>query len=192
MVEDAQANRNPEADSLSYIRLLLESLNNLGHLPNAITSVNQRLPVELFKLVDKTNKEVDQRHPSSMSGISRNENNGRGIDLGLNDSDIRVAIIRDLLCTLYSKFEALLEGYRVIYDVVRGISKRGDTLQEIESWKHGFVEVWQLIQSEVPHSKQSNHTYTDSSRCGLYCMTILRRPIVAVHFQVHPRAFITL
>jgi len=149
MVEDAHASKNPEADSLSYIRLLLESLNNLGHLPNAIATVNQRLPVELFKLVDKTNIEVDQRHPSSLTGLKTRGYHGKTVDLGLNENDVRVTIIHDLLCTLYSKFEAVMEGYRVIYDVVKGITNRGNSLQDAESWKHGFAEMWQLIQSEV-------------------------------------------
>jgi exocyst complex component 4 len=149
MVEDASANKNPEADSLSYIRLCLEALHNLGHLPNAIATVNQRLPVEIFKLVDKTNAEVDQRHPSSLTARRTRGYHGKTMDLGLSENDVRVTTIHDLLYTLYSKFEAMLEGYRVIYDVVRGITKRGDTLQDAESWKHGFVEVWQLIQSEV-------------------------------------------
>ena len=58
MVDDSDSTKNPETESLSYIRLVLEALNNLGHLSNAIATVNQRLPVELFKLVDKTNNEV--------------------------------------------------------------------------------------------------------------------------------------
>jgi len=164
MVEDASTNKSPEADSLSYIRLLLESLHNLGHLPNAIATVNQRLPVELFKLVDKTNTEVDQRHPSSLTGVTRGYR-GKTVDLGLKDNDVRVTIIHDLLCTLYSKFEAVMEGYRIIYDVVKGITKRGDSLQEAETWKHGFVEVWQLVQSEVlarPSTSESLLTGVDA------------------------------
>lgn len=146
MIEDG-GNKNPEADSLSYIRLLLESLNSLGYLPNALSTINQRLPVELFKLVDKTNQEVDQRHPSSLLGITRARKRGNNLDLGLGENDVRVTVLYDLLWTLYSKFEAVMEGHRVVYDVVKGISKR-------EGWKdlalvNGFVEVWQLIQSEM-------------------------------------------
>lgn len=148
MVDDAVANKNPESDSLCYIRLLLEALNNLGHLSSAVSTVNQRLPVELFKLVDKTNNEVDQRHPSSLPSGNRNGIYGNTIDFGLSENDLRVTVINDLLYTLYSKFEAVMEGHRVIYDVVRGISKR-KTMQDASSLTNGFVEVWQLIQSEV-------------------------------------------
>jgi exocyst complex component 4 len=173
MVEDAHASKNPEADSLSYIRLLLESLNNLGHLPNAIATVNQRLPVELFKLVDKTNIEVDQRHPSSLTGLKTRGYHGKTVDLGLNENDVRVTIIHDLLCTLYSKFEAVMEGYRVIYDVVKGITNRGNSLQDAESWKHGFAEMWQLIQSEViPPPSPTPAVLIVCYRCGP-CYTII-------------------
>ncbi|RPB25906.1 hypothetical protein L211DRAFT_856536 [Terfezia boudieri ATCC MYA-4762] len=161
MVEDG-GNKNPEADSLSYIRLLLESLNNLGYLSNAISTINQRLPVELFKLVDKTNQEVDQRHPSSLLGITRaRKRGGKSLDLGLGENDVRVTVLYDLLWTLYSKFEAVMEGHRVVYDVVKGISKR-------EGWTdltlaNGFVEVWQLIQSEM---RSLLHDYLTANENG--------------------------
>ena len=161
MVEDG-GNKNPEADSLSYIRLLLESLNNLGYLSNAIGNINQRLPVELFKLVDKTNQEVAQRHPSSLLGITRARKRGsKSLDLGLGENDVRVTVLYDLLWTLYSKFEAVMEGHRVVYDVVKGISKR-------EGWTdltlaNGFVEVWQLIQSEM---RSLLHDYLTANENG--------------------------
>lgn len=148
MVEDANT-LNPEMDSLYYIRLILEALNNLGHLPNAVASVNQRLPVELFKLVDKTNNEVDQRHPSSSySATSQPGRFGHAIEIGMGGNDVRVTVIDDLLCTMYSKFEAVMEGHRIIYDVLKGIGRR-DGSEEAAFLTTGFLEVWQLIQSEV-------------------------------------------
>ncbi|KAI5803255.1 Sec8 exocyst complex component-specific domain-containing protein [Geopyxis carbonaria] len=168
MVDDAAANKNPESDSLCYIRLVLEALNNLGHLSNAVSTVNQRLPVELFKLVDKTNNEVDQRHPSSLASGNRNRFYGNSIDFGLTENDLRVTVINDLLCTLYSKFEAVMEGHRVIYDVVRGISKR-ESIQGAASLANGFVEVWQLIQSEM-RSLLHDYLTTSESR-GAFAIT---------------------
>ncbi|PWW71896.1 hypothetical protein C7212DRAFT_354840 [Tuber magnatum] len=162
MIEDANANKNPEADSLYYIRLLLEALNSLGHISNAIGTVNQRLPVELFKLVEKTNNEVDQRHPSSLTGVARSIGTfTRALDLGLSDNDVRVTVIHDLLWTLYSKFVAVMEGHRVIYDVVKGISRR-DGSQDVASLAGGFMEVWQLIQSEMRSLLHDYLTMTDS------------------------------
>lgn len=162
MVEDANTNKNPEADSIYYIRLLLEAINNLGHLSNAVGTVNQRLPVELFKLVDRTNNEVDQRHPSSLTGVARAAGSfGKTMDLGLNENDVRVTVIHDLLWTLYSKFSAVMEGHRVIYDVVKGISKR-DGSEDAATLTNGFMEVWQLIQSEMRSLLHDYLTMTDS------------------------------
>lgn len=139
-------NKTPEVDSLNYIRLTLEALNQLGHLSNAIATVNQRLPVELNRLVDKTNREVDVRHPSAL--VSRKGYGGKSNDFGLAENDVRVAVVHDLLFTLYSKFEAVMEGHRIIYDSLNGIAQRED-IQNPLPWNSGFVEVWQLIQSEV-------------------------------------------
>lgn len=172
MIEDANTNKNPEADSIYYIRLLLEALNNLGHLSNAVGTVNQRLPVELFKLVDRTNNEVDQRHPSSLTGVARAAGTfGKTMDLGLGENDVRVTVIHDLLWTLYSKFAAVMEGHRVIYDVVKGISKR-DGSEDAASLTNGFMEVWQLIQSEVMQTSYRIEQYANFRRCDLYSMII--------------------
>ncbi|KAF8428635.1 Sec8 exocyst complex component-specific domain-containing protein [Tirmania nivea] len=97
MIEDG-GNKNQEADSLSYIRLLLESLNKLGYLSNAIS-----IHVSLL-------------------GITRARS--KSLDLGLGENDVWVTVLYDLLWTLYLKFEVVMEGHRVVYDVVKGISKR--------------------------------------------------------------------
>jgi exocyst complex component 4 len=144
MIEDAS--RNPEADSNYYIHLLMESLNKMDRLDAAIESIEQRLPVELRRVVDKTNKEVDQRHPSSMRGSPRQQS-GK-IDLGLGENNVRAIIVFDLLWTLYSKFEAIAEGHRVLHDVVTGIVKR-DGIKDADSLTGGFNELWKLYQSEV-------------------------------------------
>jgi exocyst complex component 4 len=144
MVEDAS--RNPEADSNYYIHLLIESLNKMGRLSAAVESIEQRLPVELRRVVDKTNKEVDQRHPGSMRSSPRRES-GK-IDLGLGENNVRAVTVFDLLWTLYSKFEAIAEGHRVLHDVIAGIVKR-EGIQDADSLTGGFNELWKLYQSEV-------------------------------------------
>jgi exocyst complex component 4 len=143
MIEDGA--KNPEADSLSYIRLLLESLNQLGHLENAISAIDQRMPIELFKVVDKTNIEVDQRHPL---GVRSTQGDSRGKSKAFGDNDFQSVIIYDLLWTLYSKFEAIAEGHRVVHDVVTNIARREDML-DTHSLTKGFKELWKLYQSEI-------------------------------------------
>ncbi|KAL8794900.1 MAG: hypothetical protein Q9195_002612 [Heterodermia aff. obscurata] len=144
LIED-DASRNPEVDSFQYINLILESLNRLGHLDSAIDTIAQRLPVELFAIVDKTNQEVDLRHPSYLRNSQ--SANRRSFDLQKDDKVGQSRVLDDLLSTLYSKFEAIAEGHRAVHDVVVGIAKR----EGLGTGKHlsgGFKEMWKLYQSE--------------------------------------------
>jgi exocyst complex component 4 len=56
-----QTMRNPESDSFAYIETLLESLAVLGKLGSALDIVAQRLPGEIFNLVETTFDEVGER-----------------------------------------------------------------------------------------------------------------------------------
>ncbi|TFK86165.1 hypothetical protein K466DRAFT_493353 [Polyporus arcularius HHB13444] len=53
--------RNPEADSFAYIETLLESLAVLGKLGTGLDIVAQKLPGEIYSLVDATVEEVSER-----------------------------------------------------------------------------------------------------------------------------------
>lgn len=57
----ANANRNPEADSFTYIETLLESLAVLGKLGGALDVVAQKLPQEIYQVVEATLDEVEER-----------------------------------------------------------------------------------------------------------------------------------
>jgi len=157
VIEDAA--RNPEADSFYYIQLLVESLNKMDRLDVAVNAIEQRLPIELFRVVDKTNNEVDQRHPTSLRGNSRNSI-GK-FDLGIGDSDIRAVVVYDLLWSLYAKFEAIAEGHRVFHDVVTAIAKR-ENLRNQESLTGSFKELWMLYQNEI-RSLLHDYLATDSN-----------------------------
>lgn len=126
--------------------MVIESLNKLGHLDLAVDRMEQRLPVELFAIVDKTNQEVDQRHPGHLREQPKPEK-GR-IDFDLDGSSPRSQVLKDLLWTLYSKFEAIAEGHRAVHDVVAGIVKR-EGLMHSGPLTGGFKELWKLYQSEV-------------------------------------------
>ncbi|CAD6563864.1 MAG: hypothetical protein ASARMPREDX12_000114 [Alectoria sarmentosa] len=143
---DDDASQNPETDSFHYIHMVTESLNKLGHLDVAVDRMEQRLPVELFAIVDRTNQEVDLRHPAHKSGPlnpekSFLESNWEGITAGS-------VVLNDLLWTLFSKFEAIAEGHRAFHEVVAGIVKR-ERLRHPESLTRGFKEMWKLYQSEM-------------------------------------------
>ena len=166
MEEDAS--QNPETNSFQYMRMIVESLNKLGHLDIAINRVEQRLPIELFAIVDRTNQEVDMRHTAHTRGPRHSEKWSVGI--GFVNSNGHREVLDDLLWTLYSKFEAIAEGHRAVHEIVAGIVKR-EGLRHTENLLRGFEEMWKLFQSEVsllqPCVPSANFV-----RCDLYSTTI--------------------
>ncbi|TVY15988.1 putative exocyst complex component sec8, partial [Lachnellula arida] len=156
MVEDPS--RNPEADTFYYIELVVESLNKLGALESAVSTIKQRLPVELFGIVNETNSEVDQKHPSSLrGGISKQSGNQA---FGSRENTIRADVIYDLLWTLYAKFESIAESHRVFNDVVKAITLREGT-RNSSTLLGGFKELWNLYQNEIK-SLLHNYVTTDA------------------------------
>jgi Xaa-Pro aminopeptidase len=143
LVEDAS--RNPEADTFYYIRLLIEALNKMGHLDIAVDRIEQRLPVELFAVVDKTNAEVDARHPNLGRGLTSRDSK---TSLPTEAIEKRGHVLAEFLWTLYAKFEAIAEGHRVLHDAIAGIVER-EGIPKNSSLTGGFKELWKLYQSEV-------------------------------------------
>ena len=60
-VSQSRNQRNPETDSFTYMETLLESLSVLGKLGGGLDIVAQRLPGEIFSLVDNIVDEVSER-----------------------------------------------------------------------------------------------------------------------------------
>jgi exocyst complex component 4 len=143
MTEDAS--RNPEADTFYYIHMILESLTRLGHLDVAISRIEQRLPVEMYKVVEKTTNDIDIRYPNHAR--SQPETTKRRATFSVN-VDGRGPVLSEFLYTLYSKFEAIAEGHRVVHDVVTGIAAR-EQMSKPEQYSGGFTELWNLLQSEM-------------------------------------------
>jgi exocyst complex component 4 len=143
MAEDAS--RNPEADTFYYIHMILESLMRLGHLDSAINRIEQRLPVEMNKVVEKTTNDIDIRFPNHSR--AQPETAKRRMTFSPNN-DGRSPVLSEFLYTLYSKFEAIAEGHRVLHDVVTGIAAR-EQMPKPEHYSGGFTELWNLLQSEM-------------------------------------------
>ncbi|KKY19199.1 putative exocyst complex component [Phaeomoniella chlamydospora] len=140
------ASRNVEADTFYYIHMLLESINKLGHLDTAVARIEQRLPVELFGVVEKTNAEVDAKHPSHLRGDTKKSK--AKVSFPTDPKDGRGAVLSDFLWTLYSKFEAIAESHRVAHEVMTGIVAR-EKLPKPDTYSTGFKELWKLYQSEM-------------------------------------------
>lgn len=152
---DSRANNtNPESDSFMYMESLLESLAVLGKLGSALDSMAQRLPGEIFNLVETTLDEVEERAEYGRRRSLLSINGGLGRSEGvyifategvqpdakgrvkasmlrlaaLEPSSKRVEheILKDLFWTLYSKLDAVAQGLRVVSEVANRIgSVRG-------------------------------------------------------------------
>jgi len=150
------ANGNPESDSFAYMETLLESLAVLGKLASALDSISQRLPGEIYNLVEATLDEVDERadYGRRRSLLSVSTGLGRvdglfteGAEVGsrrkIKASSLRLAalessskqveheILKDLFWTLYSKMDAVAQGLRVINDVANRIGSVGTNSSRI-------------------------------------------------------------
>jgi exocyst complex component 4 len=144
--EDASC--NPDTNPFQYIQLILEALNKMGHLDTAVDRVEQRLPVELFSVVDKTSAEVDARYPNLARGFSSQSTKS---SFPTEIDELRGRVLSEFLWTLYAKFEAIAEGHRVVHDVITGVVKREGIRKN--SLTGGFKELWKLYQSEVSSFK---------------------------------------
>jgi exocyst complex component 4 len=130
---------------------ILESLAVLGRLGSALDIVAQRLPGEIFSLVDQTLDEVSERAEYGRRGSTFALNNGSSNSEGvyifsadpalvvthknefLKAATLRLAalesssqqmdheILNDFFWTLYSKMDAVAQGLRVVYEVANRI-----------------------------------------------------------------------
>jgi len=180
-LQSANSRPNPEANSFAYIEALIESLACLGKLNHAVEIIVQRLPGEIYNLVEETVNEVAERFacclasfrdrkgpktffhrheplqrsatagPSLQSTImarmntnpsfrpespvsimsltvSQPNTNSSANQLRASPSQQHAHLtsaetLRDLFWTLYSKLDAVLQGFRVSYEVSMQISE---------------------------------------------------------------------
>ena len=153
------ASRNPEVDSFEYIHIIIEALNKMGRLEMAIDRIEQRLPIELFAVVEKTNQEVDHRNPAHLRTSQNGDRVGYGVNL--KKSEGGDTVLNDLLYTLYSKFEAIAEGHRAVHEITAGIIER-EGIRKTGNLMSGFKELWKLFQSEM-RSLLHDYLATDGS-----------------------------
>ncbi|KAK5115887.1 hypothetical protein LTR62_000343 [Meristemomyces frigidus] len=162
MLEDPTL--NPEAGSFYYIQVLVESLNRMGRLEAAVDEIERRLPVELFRVVERSHGEVEQRHPTTMRIVAARQRQ-RVLSAGQGPDGEQRAILEDLLRTLYAKFEAITEGHRVLHDVTGAILRREAHTSAMDSGKvnRSFRELWKLLQSEIRSLLHDHLTITGAS-----------------------------
>ncbi|KAG9093587.1 hypothetical protein FS749_014144 [Ceratobasidium sp. UAMH 11750] len=164
---------NIESNSFLYIEMILEALAVLGALGGALDTVNQRLSLEIFALVDSVITDVHERAEFVRRGLDSGQGlntNGPGNNAGLyvfvgeGPGALRLAalegaakkadheILRDLCWTLYSKLDAVVQGLRVVSEVADRIGSRRD-FKDASGTSAGQLfplsNAWSSIQSEV-------------------------------------------
>jgi len=139
---------HPESNSFEYIKQIVIALQSLSQLHRAMDTLTQRLPLEVYQLVDKTIGEVESRHSVDLRVI-KNLSSHKRFE-ALTKSEANADVLADLLWTLYSKLAAVLGGHRVVHDCVLGIVKESKTnASVVDSPEYNYIEVWKPIQSEV-------------------------------------------
>lgn len=140
---------HPESDSFNYIKLIVLALRSLSQVHRAMDTLTQRLPLEVYQLVDKTISEVESRHSIDLRASDSRRREVRTFD-GFGKSEANAEVLADLLWTLYSKLAAVLSGHRIVHDCILAIvkeSKNKDNL--IDTPEYNYIEVWKPIQSEA-------------------------------------------
>ena len=113
-------------------------------------TLSQRLPLEVYQLVDKTINEVESRHSIDLRNLGRRRREQHNTFDGSRRHEANAEVLADLLWTLYSKLAAVLSGHRIVHDCVLAIikeSKNKDSLSDTPEYH--YIEVWKPIQSEV-------------------------------------------
>lgn len=90
--------------------------------------MQERLPLEIHRLVDKTISQVEERHMNQQnttkSAAEKINDSGDIYCLDKANNEAKNEILKDLLWTLYSKMEAVLRGFRFTETCARRIKKR--------------------------------------------------------------------
>ncbi len=188
-------NMNPEADSFAYMETLLESLAVLGKLGTALDSVAQRVPNEIFNLVESTLDEVEERAEFGRRRSMLSVNGALGRPEGayvfntnasmsgvpsaimkaplLKSSTLRLnaleslakrvdhEILLDLFWTVYSKLDAVAQGFRVVTEVANRIGSVGLYSQSCRL--RSFLP---SVETSKIHRELSPGCYFRCRRCG--------------------------
>ncbi|KAI9218250.1 Sec8 exocyst complex component-specific domain-containing protein [Blastocladiella britannica] len=137
---------NPEIDSLGFITLCLEAATRLGMLVPALEAVRERMHKETFAVVDHAINDARDAYvaaqfsvPAAASMASGTANGGWGSSSangsggGITDrhllrdvrsKDAQFSALRGLCATLFAKLECVVEGHKLICNLVDAISRR--------------------------------------------------------------------
>ncbi|KAJ2815258.1 exocyst subunit, partial [Coemansia furcata] len=118
VLDDGDQN-NPEADSLSYVEMLIESLVALDNTNEAMQEVKSSINLELARLIDGVLNEVEERNKAL---IYKSKAADQQDDVLAQDTDREVLF--DFTRILFARLETVLEYHDYVLDVVNSLDRR--------------------------------------------------------------------
>ncbi|TPX72632.1 hypothetical protein SpCBS45565_g00189 [Spizellomyces sp. 'palustris'] len=142
---------NPETDSYHYMLCLIESLALLGRLRPAMEVIRERLPVELYYVVERTVQEVDHRYGKLGSSVEETLRGGMDSQgpnlLGTDARKAEIRVLLEFLWELFRKFEAIIHGHTFLQAIVQEITKRQSGIKL--DGLYTIRDVWFTAQNEL-------------------------------------------
>jgi len=147
IVEDPE--KNPELETYNFMKIILECLRLLEQLPEALETIRQRLPLELYSVVEKTIHEIDKKNENSYN-INKNSKilfKSRNISdlIGINSQEAKSNLLKDMLKLLYSKLDSIVQ----IHAFILNTSEKMLKLEGIQSTIYTIRDVWIAVQNEI-------------------------------------------
>ncbi|KAJ1657971.1 exocyst subunit, partial [Dispira simplex] len=150
---------NPEADSYSYVEMLIKSLVLLERIDDTVTAIQERIPIELYNLANRVIAEVEERHKVALeSTLETHEVSHASFPQSRMTVEQRSQaqdILEDFVTTLYARFGSVLEYHKFALEVIDRESRRGSDQRASALAARGLTssyalrEVWMAIQSEI-------------------------------------------
>ncbi|KAJ2029882.1 exocyst subunit [Coemansia sp. S610] len=153
VLDDGDQN-NPEADSFSYVEMLIESLVALDNTNEAMQEVKSSINLELARLIDGVLNEVEERNKAL---IYKSKAADQQDDVLAQDTDREVLF--DFTRILFARLETVLEYHDYVLDVVNSLDRReryslsptaavpSDRTRRTRPYTIG--DVWSAIKAEV-------------------------------------------
>lgn len=159
-----------EEDSLGYIRFLIETISRLNRLPQTFDYLESSANRELKKVVEKTTQEVYQRSPKAFLNTDSDPSAPLNLfdDLSVWEDHAKLSVLKDLMWTLYSKFMAVLQGHRVVYEVSFAIrqgtvvDKSTTNKKDASTMDHDIFSIFEKMLGQI-HTIMQSYINADSA-----------------------------
>ncbi|KAJ2905329.1 exocyst subunit, partial [Coemansia aciculifera] len=153
VVDDGDQN-NAEADSFSYVEMLIESLVALDNTNEAMQEVKSSINLELARLIDGIVSEVEERNRAL---IYKSKATDQQDDVLSQDTDREVLF--DFTRILFARLETVIEYHDYVLDVMDSLDRReryslspsanATNIRSRRTRPYTIGDVWSAIKAEI-------------------------------------------